>query len=81
MHASGHLAEPPIALAEVQGYQYAALLAAADLAEALGAARRARRRCASAPGGCASDSRPDFWLPDEAFYALALDARRRRPAA
>ncbi len=72
MHASGHLAEPPIALAEVQGYQYAALLAAADLAEALRVpdrapalrerARRLRDRFEA-----------DFWLPDEAYYALALD--------
>jgi glycogen debranching enzyme len=77
MHASGHLAEPPIALAEVQGYQYAALLAAAELAEALGAgacapalrerARRLRDRFEA-----------EFWLPDQAYYALALD-RERRP--
>ena len=77
MHASGQLAEPPIALAEVQGYQYAALLAAADLAEALGAgaqapvlrerARRLRDRFEA-----------DFWLPDEAYYALALD-REHQP--
>jgi glycogen debranching enzyme len=72
MHASGQLAEPPIALAEVQGYQYAALLAAADMADALGGgaeapalrerARRLRDRFEA-----------DFWLPDEAYYALALD--------
>jgi glycogen debranching enzyme len=77
MHASGHLAEPPIALAEVQGYQYAALQAAADMAEALGhrdrvpalreRARRLRERFEA-----------DFWLPDEAYYALALD-RARQP--
>jgi glycogen debranching enzyme len=77
MHASGHLAEPPIALAEAQGYQYAALLAAADVAEALGIhdrapglrerARRLRDRFEA-----------DFWLPDEAYYALALD-RERQP--
>ena len=72
MHASGHLAEPPIALAEVQGYQYAALLAAAEMADALRLsdrapalrerARRLRERFEA-----------DFWLPDEAYYALALD--------
>ena len=78
MHASGRLAEPPIALAEVQGYQYAALLAAAEMAEALGLtdrtpvlrerARRLRERFEA-----------DFWLADEAFYALALD-RHASPA-
>ena len=72
MHASGELAAPPIALAEVQGYQYAALLATAELAEAIGRperapdlrerARRLRERFEA-----------DFWLPDEAYYALALD--------
>ena len=72
MHADGRLAEPPIALAEVQGYQYAALLGAAAMAEALG-------REAEAPALRARARRlqerfeTDFWLPDEAFYALALD--------
>jgi glycogen debranching enzyme len=72
MHADGRLAEPPIALAEVQGYQYAALLGAATLAEALG-------RDAEAPALRARARRlqerfeADFWMPDEAFYALALD--------
>ena len=72
MHADGRLAEAPIAPAEVQGYQYAALLGAAAMAEALGReteapvlrarARRLQERFEA-----------DFWLPDEAFYALALD--------
>ena len=72
MHASGHLAEPPIALAEVQGYQYAALLAAAEMADAMrvpdrasGLRERARR--------LRDRFEADFWLPDEAYYALALD--------
>jgi len=72
MHASGELAAPPIALAVAQGYQYAALVASAELAEAIGRperapelrerARRLRERFEA-----------DFWLPDEAYYALALD--------
>ncbi|PYM80210.1 MAG: amylo-alpha-1,6-glucosidase [Candidatus Rokuibacteriota bacterium] len=72
MHADGRLAEPPIALAEVQGYQYAALLGAAAMAEALG-------REAEAPALRTRARRlqerfeADFWLPDQAFYALALD--------
>jgi glycogen debranching enzyme len=72
MYADGRLAEAPIALAEVQGYQYAALLGAAAMAEALGRdaevpALRARARRLQ------ERFEADFWLPDEAFYALALD--------
>jgi glycogen debranching enzyme len=72
MHADGRLAEPPIALAEVQGYQYAALLGAATIAEAIGRhdaapALRARARRLQ------ERFEADFWMPDEAFYALALD--------
>jgi glycogen debranching enzyme len=72
MHASGHLAEPPIALAEVQGYQYAALLAAAEMADALRLSDRApalRERARR----LRDRFEADFWLPDEAYYALALD--------
>jgi glycogen debranching enzyme len=77
MHASGELAQPPIALAEVQGYQYAARLAVAQLAEAVGQpsvapgcrerAEALRRRFAA-----------DFWMADEGIYALALDGAKRR---
>jgi glycogen debranching enzyme len=77
MHASGHLAEPPIALAEAQGYQYAALLAAAEVADALGVPERApmlRERARR----LRDRFETDFWLPDEAYYALALD-RERQP--
>ena len=41
MHANGDLANPPIALAEVQGYQYAALRGMAHLAQVRGAAELA----------------------------------------
>src|SRR5262249_52192439 len=49
-HADGTLAEGPIALCEVQGYVYAARLAAAELAETLGERARAdflRRQAAN----------------------------------
>jgi glycogen debranching enzyme len=72
MHASGELAPPPIALAEAQGYQYAALLASAELAEAIGRPQRApdlRERARR----LRERFEADFWLPDTAYYALALD--------
>jgi glycogen debranching enzyme len=72
MHADGTLAEAPIALAEAQGYQYAALLGAALVAEVVGRPERAaplRVRARRLQERFESD----FWMPDEAFYALALD--------
>src|SRR2546427_10047257 len=76
MHASGHLAEAPIALAEVQGYQYAALQAAAALTTVLGLGERApmlRERAKR----MRERFEADFWLPDQAYYAMALDGERR----
>jgi glycogen debranching enzyme len=76
MHSSGVLAPTPIALVEVQGYQYAALLGAATIAEAVGSkeaapdfrehARRLRERFEH-----------DFWMEGVDFYALALDGDRQ----
>jgi glycogen debranching enzyme len=75
--ADGRLAEPPIALCEVQGYAYAAHVARADLAEAVG-----DRPCAEAHRSQAAALRTafnrDFWLPDHGWFALALD-RDKRP--
>ncbi len=74
--ADGTLAEPPIALAEVQGYVYAAYLARAHFAREAGdedvaerwtqRARTLKRRFNEA-----------FWLPDRGYYALALDCDKR----
>jgi glycogen debranching enzyme len=75
-HANGTLAEPPIALAEVQGYAYAALVSGADLATVLGEEGMATRLRADAAQLFARFNR-DFWLPHESFYALALDGGKR----
>ncbi|HEU5319349.1 MAG TPA: glycogen debranching N-terminal domain-containing protein, partial [Methylomirabilota bacterium] len=75
MHADGTLAEPPIALVEVQGYHYAALLAAAEVAAALGRGGEPLRERAAA---VRERVETDFWLGDDGYYALALD-RARRP--
>jgi glycogen debranching enzyme len=71
--ADGRHAEPPIALAEVQAYTFAAFQARAALAEARGdmlgsrtwraRAERLRQRFDEA-----------FWMPAQGCYALALDA-------
>jgi glycogen debranching enzyme len=75
--ADGRVADPPIALCEVQGYVYAAYRARALLAEDAGdmtgarywqdRARKLKR---------AFNER--FWLPDRGWYALGLD-RDKRP--
>ena len=75
-HASGALAMPPIALAEVQGYAYAALSGAADVAQALGDATTASMLRDEAAQLFERFNR-DFWLPHEGFYALALDGDKR----
>ncbi len=74
--ADGTLAEGPVALAEVQGYAYAALLARAELAEA-----RQDGATADRCRGRAADLRAAFdeafWLPDQGWYAMALDGDER----
>ncbi len=77
VHADGRLAEPPIALAEVQGYVYLAKERMADVYSALGRepdaerllgeARELRRRFNEA-----------FWMEDERYFATAIDGEKRQ---
>jgi glycogen debranching enzyme len=75
--ADGRLAEPPIALCEVQAYTYAAYIARAHFATEEGDEATAARYREKA-----RDLRvrfnEDFWLDDVGAYALALD-RDKRP--
>jgi glycogen debranching enzyme len=75
--ARGRPGEPPIALAEVQGYAYAALLARADLAAGLGDGAAAAG-CRERAGALRERFNDRFWLPDRGWYAVALD-RHKRP--
>lgn len=72
-HRDGTVAEGPVALCEIQGYAYDALLKTAELAqdvwrdtelaaELRGEAERLRDRFEE-----------DFWMEERGFYALALD--------
>lgn len=74
--ADGTIAAPPIALAEVQAYAYAAWRAGAALARATGDAATAAERAARADALQAAFAR-DFWLPDRQAVALALDGDKR----
>jgi len=77
VHSDGSLPEAPIALVEVQAYLFAALRGAASLFEALGKADRGRvLRERSEALRDAFDRA--FWMPDEGFYAIALDGAKRQ---
>jgi glycogen debranching enzyme len=71
-HADGRMAEGPIALCEVQAYTYAALLAAAGLAQALGHDDMVRTLREQAHA-LRERFRARFWCPELGLYALALD--------
>ncbi|MGE5292386.1 MAG: glycogen debranching N-terminal domain-containing protein [Micromonosporaceae bacterium] len=74
--AGGAVARPPIALAEVQGYVYAAYLGRALLAEDArdaGGARHWRDRAARLK----RSFNERFWLPERGWYALGLDGGKR----
>jgi glycogen debranching enzyme len=69
----GTLAEPPIALSEVQGYAYAAAGHGADLLEAFG--RPGAREWRSWAADLAARFREHFWVDD--YPAIALDSSGR----
>ncbi len=75
-HRDGRLAEAPIALVEVQGYRHAALVAMAELADAIGMPDGVRWRAEAARLRDRINS--DFWLDGDDTYALALDRDKRR---
>jgi glycogen debranching enzyme len=75
--ADGRLAEPPIALAEVQGYTYGAYLARAFFAAEQGdAALSSEYRTRAAELKVAFNR--DFWLEDRGWLAMGLD-RDKKP--
>ena len=74
--ADGRLQDPPIALAEVQAYAYAAWRAGAALAAANGNDATSLEREVRADALRARFDE-DFWLPDRGAFALALDGHKR----
>jgi glycogen debranching enzyme len=77
VHADGHLAEPPIALSEVQAYVYLAKHRMADVLEALGEAQRAEYLRAEAHV-LRRKFNEAFWMQDEGYFAAALDRDKRQ---
>jgi glycogen debranching enzyme len=78
-HADGRLAEGPIALAEVQGYVFAAKAAAAQCAYLLGLHDKAEA-LEKAAAQLAGRFEEQFWCPEIETYALALDGKKERCA-
>jgi glycogen debranching enzyme len=74
-HADGRLAEGPIALAEVQGYVYAAKRLAARCAFRLQRDGEGRKLEAEA-AMLAARFENAFWCPEIETYALALDGKK-----
>jgi glycogen debranching enzyme len=78
-HADGRLAEPPVALAEVQGYVYLAQVLAARMGHELG--EHALASNLEVQARTLSDRfEQRFWCEDIQFYALALDGAGNRCA-
>ncbi|MFE5837483.1 glycogen debranching N-terminal domain-containing protein [Arthrobacter sp. NPDC056493] len=75
--ADGRLAEPPIALCEVQAYVYGAFLARSWLAYDAGDLRLAREYRDRA-AQLKRRFNEQFWLPEHGYFAVALD-RNKRP--
>lgn len=76
VHADGSRAVPPLAVAEVQGYAYAAFLNVAEFHDACGEPETAARFRARA-SRLAEVFHRRFWLDDLGTYAMALDGESR----
>jgi glycogen debranching enzyme len=70
--ADGSLAQPPIALAEVQGYAYAAYLSRAHIAKEMGDGGTVERYTERA-NSLKQAFNEAFWLPGPGWYAMGLD--------
>ncbi|HYH91524.1 MAG TPA: glycogen debranching N-terminal domain-containing protein [Candidatus Saccharimonadales bacterium] len=77
---NGREAEPPIALAEVQGYVFDAKRRLAGLARMRGDAVLAERLDADATALQARFEEV-FWVEDQRYYAMALDGKKMRADA
>lgn len=76
-YEDGSEAEPPIAACEIQGYWYAAKLLMAEVFMALGEPARAAGLLRDAVA-LKKRFNERFWMPEEQFYAFALDSEKRQ---
>jgi glycogen debranching enzyme len=75
--ADGTLAEPPIALCEVQAYVYTAYLARAWMAYDAGETKLGDELSARA-ADLKKHFNEKFWIPARGYYAVALDGNKRQ---
>ncbi|MCW7537101.1 amylo-alpha-1,6-glucosidase [Aquabacterium sp. A7-Y] len=75
-HADGRMAEPPIALCEVQAYVYEAKVLAAEMAVHLGEPDHAVRLRKEAEA-LKQKFQASFWCEDIGAYAIALDGHKQ----
>ncbi|QQQ64406.1 amylo-alpha-1,6-glucosidase [Paenarthrobacter ureafaciens] len=75
--ADGTLAEPPIALCEVQGYVYTAYMARAWMAYDAGNTALGNELTDQA-GQLKKRFNEQFWIPERGYYAVALDGKKRQ---
>jgi glycogen debranching enzyme len=75
-HADGTIAKAPIALCEVQGYVYAAKLAAAYLCRFAGGSEKSAALEMEAEN-LRAKFEEQFWCEDLSTYAIALDGQKR----
>jgi glycogen debranching enzyme len=76
-HSDGTPAVPPIALVEIQGYVYDAKRRMASLAERLGDRQLSKHLLLEA-AELEVRFNEAFWMPDLAYYAMALDRDKRQ---
>ena len=77
MYSDGELAKAPIALCEVQAYTYAAWIAIARVADILGF-KNLSLELKDKAARLKERFQRDFWMPEENYIALALDADGRQ---
>jgi glycogen debranching enzyme len=77
LHRDGKVAEPPIALCEVQGYVYEAKYRMASIMRGFGEIHTADKLKKDA-ADLAKRFERAYWMPQRSFYAMALDRDKRQ---
>jgi glycogen debranching enzyme len=79
LFSSGEVAEPPMAVCEVQGYVYDAKMRTAELAEKVWGDPELAARLRDEAGTLFDRFNEDFWVDERGgYYVLALDKDKRR---